>query len=84
MPHLEKYPCHTQAVKRHIKVVTDTEMSICGKNPESATFEQSCNQVKRCTNVLKMNENHNVNVTKLYEGCTITISDGLRLSGYCM
>lgn len=31
MPHLEKYPCHTQAVERHIKVVTDAAKCVCGK-----------------------------------------------------
>ena len=31
MPYLEKYPCHTQAIKRHIEVVTDAAKSVCGK-----------------------------------------------------
>ena len=31
MPDLEKYPCHTQAVERYVKVVTDVARSVCGK-----------------------------------------------------
>ena len=31
MPCFEKYPCHTQAVQRHVKMVTDAAKSVCGK-----------------------------------------------------
>ena len=31
IPDLKKYPCHTQAVERHVKVVTDAARSVCGK-----------------------------------------------------
>ena len=28
----DRYPCHTQAVERCIKVVTEASQSVCGKN----------------------------------------------------
>jgi len=31
MPDLEKYPCHTQAVERHIKILIDTSEAVYGK-----------------------------------------------------
>src|SRR5688572_14289622 len=31
MSDLEKYPCHTQAVEKHVKVVTDAARPVCGK-----------------------------------------------------
>jgi len=31
MPYLEKFPCHTQAVERHVKMVTEAGKSVCGK-----------------------------------------------------
>jgi hypothetical protein len=31
MLQIENYPCHTQAVERHVKLVTDAASSVCGK-----------------------------------------------------
>ena len=77
MPHLEKYPCHTQAVERHIKVVTDAAKWVYGKEHREGYIRAKLKSRKRCPNILqKMNGNHNVFITKLMQDfkCTITVN----------
>jgi len=38
MSDIEKYPCHTQAVERYVKVVTDASWSVCGKERREGYF----------------------------------------------
>jgi hypothetical protein len=45
-----RYPCHTQAVERHIKLVTEASEVVCG--PENATdsLEHAWNRDRKCQN----------------------------------
>ena len=47
MPDLEKYPCHTQAVERHIKVITDAARSVCGKERREGYIRAKLESRKR-------------------------------------
>ena len=47
MPDLEKYPCHTQAVERHVKVVTDAARSVCGKERREGYIQAKLESSKK-------------------------------------
>lgn len=47
MPDLEKYPCHTQAVERHVKVITDAARSVCGKERREGYIRAKLESRKR-------------------------------------
>lgn len=56
MPHLKKYPCHTQAVERHIKVVTDAAKSVCGKERREGYIRAKLESHKKMSKYTTKNE----------------------------
>lgn len=47
------FPCHTQAVERCVKLVTESAGKVADKITEMATLEQLCTQDLRCQNSTK-------------------------------
>ena len=56
MPDLEKYPCHTQAVERHVKVITDSARSVCGKERREGYIRAKLESRKRMSKYFTKSE----------------------------
>lgn len=43
---IASFPCHSQAVERHIKLVTEASVSVCGEKPRDGFIR--CRLKSRC------------------------------------
>jgi len=53
MPDLNKYPCHTQAVESHIKVVTDSSKAVCDEEQKEGYIRAKLESRKKMSKYTK-------------------------------